>query len=325
MPRTPPPPAAPRRLPPDWYARSRLKLRHLQLLTAMDDLRNLNRAAQSLGLTQPAASKLLAEIEQIVGVPLFERRPRGVEPNLQGEVLLRRARTVLVALEQAGEELNSLRSGAGGTVAVGAVTGPAVDGIARAVELAQQRSPALRISVEVETSAPLVERLRAGRLDLVLARIPQGASAAGLEYREVGEEPLCFLAGEGHPLLAGPPPGLPALLGYPWVLEPPGSLLRQAVETMVARHGLSLPGRVLNTASTLLALSVLARGEAVCVVSEPVAALFDGAGRVRRLPPPPEEPHLAVPPFGLIRLKDRPLSPAAQGFFELLETVLFPA
>src|SRR3954451_1495584 len=136
--------AAPKRLPPAWFARARLKLRHLQLLVALDEARNLNRAAQSLGITQPAASKLLAEIERMLGGPVFDRRPRGVEPNAHGEVLVRRARAVLVELEQAGAELNSLRDGTGGRAAIGAVTAPAVDAVARAVEAVQRATPALQ-------------------------------------------------------------------------------------------------------------------------------------------------------------------------------------
>src|ERR1700712_3870748 len=92
-------------LPPDWFIRARLKLRPLQLLAALDDQRNLARAAATLSVTQPAASKLLAEIETMLGTILFDRLPRGMEPNLYGEVLVRRARSVLIELEAAAKEL----------------------------------------------------------------------------------------------------------------------------------------------------------------------------------------------------------------------------
>jgi len=115
---------SPAPLPPDWFVRARLKLRHLQLLVALDEQRNLGRAAASLSVTQPAASKLLAEVETMLGTVLFERLPRGMEPNLYGEVLIRRARSVLIELEAAATELGAMRAGSTGRVTVGAVTGP---------------------------------------------------------------------------------------------------------------------------------------------------------------------------------------------------------
>ena len=274
-----------RRLPPDWFARFRLKLRHLQLLAAVDETRNLNRAAQGLGITQPAASKLLAEIEQMVGASIFERRPRGLVPNLRGEALARRARSALVELEQAAAELNSLEEGSGGRVALGSVTAPAVDIVVRAVEAVQRAYPALEIAVEVDSSPALVARLMEGRLDFVLARIPPGEDATALEYREVTEEALCFLVLDGHPLLGGDAVALPDLLAYGWVLPPPGSLMRQEVERLFQRQGLPLPERVLNTDSVLLGLAALAQGPSICVVTASVAELLEPGGQYRRLPP----------------------------------------
>lgn len=317
------PAGASRPLAPDWFSRTRLKLRHLQLLTALDEDRNLNRAARRLGLTQPAASRLLAEIEAMIGAPVVERRPRGVEPNALGEVLLRRARAVLVELEAAAAELNGLRGGSGGTVAIGAVTMPAVDALVRLVEQARREAPGIRVSAEVDTSPVLVERLRAGRLDFILARLPAGQDAAGLEYREVGEEEICFLVREEHPLLAGGTPALADLRAYPWVLEPRGSLLRQQVEMLFLRHGLEPPGQVLNTASALVALAALARGDAIGAVSTSVAAIFGPRGRFRRLPAPREAPRLSVPPYGLIRLRGHRLSPAAHSLHAMAEALLF--
>ena len=66
------------RLAAEWFLRSRLKLRHLRLVVALDECRNLHRAAETMNIAQPAASKLLAEIEEILHQPLFERHPRGL-------------------------------------------------------------------------------------------------------------------------------------------------------------------------------------------------------------------------------------------------------
>lgn len=68
-------------LPTDWFMKVRLKLRHLQLFIALDELRNLHRAAERLGMSQPAASKLLGELENQLGLVLFDRHPRGIAPT----------------------------------------------------------------------------------------------------------------------------------------------------------------------------------------------------------------------------------------------------
>lgn len=315
---------SPAPLPPDWFARFRLKLRHLQLLASLDETRNLNRTAEALGVTQPAASRLLAEIERIVGEPVFLRRPRGLVPNALGEVLARRARTVLMDLTQAAAEMNSLRGGLGGAIAVGAVTGPAVDILSRAVEAVQRSSPGLQITVEVDTSAPLVAHLLEGRLDFVLARLPPEMGPDAILYREAAEEELCFLVRAGHPLLHRRGLALRDLLDLPWVLQPPGTLLRRRVDLLFLRLGLPLPGRMLNTSSVLLTLANLSRSDAVGVISASVANIFAPKGQFRRLPPLRDVPHLAVEPFGLIRLRERPLSPPAQRLFGAVEGLLFP-
>ncbi|HWL79762.1 MAG TPA: LysR family transcriptional regulator [Roseomonas sp.] len=312
-----------RRLAPNWFARSRLKLRQLQLLVALDETRNLHRAALGLGITQPAASKLLAEVEQMVGTPLFERRPRGLVPNLQGEAMVRRARSALVELEQAAAELNSLEAGSGGRIALGSVTAPAVDIVVRVVETVQRAHPALEIAVEVDSSPALVTRLLEGRLDFVLARIPPGVDATTLEYREVAEEALCLLVLEGHPLLGREVVALGDLLAYGWVLPLPGSLMRQEVERLFQRHGLPAPERVLNTDSVLLGLAALGQGPSICVVTASVARLLEPGGRYRRLPPLEGAPRLAVPSFGLIRSRVRPFSPAAGRLYEHIAAELF--
>jgi DNA-binding transcriptional LysR family regulator len=309
-------------LPPDWFARFRLKLRHLQLLAALDESRNLNRSAEAMGITQPAASRLLAEIEAIVGEPIFLRRPRGVEPNALGEILARRARTVLMDLARAATELNGLRSGMGGTLSIGAVTGPAVDLVGRAVEAVQSQESALQVTVEVDTSAPLVARLLEGRLDFVLARIPPEMGPEALSYREIGEEELCFLVRTGHPLLRRRALSLRDLRDFPWVMQPPGTLLRRRVDLLFMRLEVPQPERVLNTSSVLLTLASLSRGAAIGVISASVAEVFAPKGQFRRLPPLRDAPGLAVEPFGLIHLSERPLSPPARRLFAAVEALL---
>ena len=107
--------------PLDRLLRSNLKLKHLQLLVALDQFRHLGRAAEFLALTQPAVSKTLAEVERQFGVGLFVRSTRGTEPTAQGHSLVRFARRVLVDLERTQQALAEGGEVAAGHVSVGAM------------------------------------------------------------------------------------------------------------------------------------------------------------------------------------------------------------
>src|ERR1700710_1298701 len=101
--------------------RTRLKTRQLLLLAAMEKEGNVRRAADVLGMTQPAASRLLKELEDVLEVRLFDRTPHGMHPTLYGEVMIRHARIVLSNLSQAHDEISALREGLAGQGRIGAV------------------------------------------------------------------------------------------------------------------------------------------------------------------------------------------------------------
>ncbi|WP_334173973.1 LysR substrate-binding domain-containing protein [Pseudoxanthobacter sp.] len=305
--------------PLERLLRAGLKLRHLQLLVALDDERKLQQAAAALNISQPAASKMLGDIETIVGMPLFVRLARGIEPNIYGEALIRRARAMLAELNQAGEEIAALRAGEGGSVAVGAVMAPAVEALVEAIESVRARLPRVEISAQVETSDVLSEALLASRLDFVIARIPVMADPGPFDYREIGPEDVALVVRASHPLAALKAVTPKDLDHRDWVMQPRGSLLRRALEAMLRRHGVAPPQRVVNTGSFLMTLVMTARTDAIAPMAIPVADLMMEAGNFRRLP---LTERLEVEPFGLIRARGRQLSPAAEVLYRAVEARL---
>lgn len=293
----------------------RLKLRHLRLIIALDDHRKLNRAAQEMGLSQPAASKMLGEIEKTVGVPLFERRPRGIEPTRYGEALVRRTRAMLAELGHAGEEIEALRSETGGAASVGALMAPAAEFLAEAVTVARRRLARLQVSVDVDTSDVLIGRLLAAKLDFAIARIPEGVDPAPFEFEEIGRESVELLVRRDHPLAALPVVTPADLADREWVLPPRGSLVRRSIEQMMRRHGLPPVDRVLNSGSILMSLVMARRADSIAPLAAPVADLFTGSGDLVRLPLA-ETP--SIEPYGLIRVIGRPMSPAARILYDVV-------
>src|SRR5262245_59831781 len=94
--------------------RSRLKIRHVQIVLAIADMGNLLRAAQLLNISQPAMSKALAEVEEVVGVRLFDRTPFGTKPTLSGEALIQYGRNVLADMDRMHDALCAIRQGDAG-------------------------------------------------------------------------------------------------------------------------------------------------------------------------------------------------------------------
>ncbi|MBP2303587.1 LysR substrate-binding domain-containing protein [Azospirillum picis] len=313
-----PMPAQP--FPADWFLRARLKLRHMQLFLALDEHRNLHRAAASLNLSQPAASKLLGDLEDALGVMLFERHTRGVEPNWYGALMIRHARMILSELKEVGEELNALQAGHSGRVVVGTVSAPAVEFVTEAIDRVQRDHPRLRIGVEVENSDVLLDHVQHGRLDFALARPSKAQDPSIFEYEEVGEEALSFIVRDGHPLCGlGRPVALDDLLDARWALPPRGTLLRDRVDAMFRAAGLPEPRRVVESASPVFLMAMAARTESLTVLTSALGDIVRAPGTFTVLP---FGTAFAVEPYGIVRLRERPLSPGAATLLDALRTAM---
>ena len=205
-------------LNPNWFLRARLKTRQLLLLIALDEQRNIHRAAEELHMTQPAASKQIKDLEEMLDVRLFDRLPRGMEPTIYGETMIRHARMALTSLSLAHDDIVALKSGLTGQVEVGVIMTPAMALLPRAIARIKQQAPLMRIGVHLEHSNTLMDMLQHGTLDFMIGRILEKESSAGLIYEELTEEPASAVARNGHPLLSRKNLQLKDLAGQPWIL-----------------------------------------------------------------------------------------------------------
>ena len=298
-------------------ARGGLKVVHLRMVAALDEHGQVSAAASVLNISQPAASRMIAEIEAIVGASICERLPRGVALTPYGHALARRAKSVLLELREVDREISDLRSGKGGSVYLGAVTAPAIDLVIPAIKIVRETYPKVEINMQVETSAVLAKELLASRHDFIVARIPDDLNPRLFEARVIGVEKACLIVRRGHPLLGQGAVRLDALHGFDWVLQPGGSLLRRTLEGIFVSHGAPLPDRVLNTSSLLLSLVMVAQSDAIAAVSIEVANFLRGRGdldgSVEILPTDFE---IVVQPYSLITVRNRSLSPAAQILYD---------
>lgn len=291
------------------FFRSRLKLRHLQLVLAIDEQRNLHRAADKMNIAQPAASKLLSEIESIVEVPLFFRHSRGLVPTIHGDIFIRNSTIILKMLNQTAEELRSVAQGASGTVSIGTITGAMIEFLVEVIENTRQKYPKITVSIEHNTSDVLLKKLLNGSIDFLLGRIGYGIDSGKLSYQKLYGEKCVFLCREGHPLAKKTFVNEEDLLNWPWVLQPRGSMLRHEVEQLFLKANLPMPESIVATTSAMMSLILVLRSDAVTILESNTANIMIGTGKWQKIHYR-EELHLDY--YGLIKSKERQISPAAE-------------
>ncbi len=297
-----------------------IKLRQLALLVAVESSGQLSRAAGMMNMTQPAASRMLSDLERIFGAALTQRHSRGVRLTPAGERLAERARAMLRDLDIAGREVRDIDRGRVGSVHLGSVSGPSLDLVLPIVRGLEQAEPHLRVMIDVGSSDRLASELMAGHLDLYLGRVPERLDPTPFDLSPVGPEPLSLIVRRGH-LLTRRGCDLQDCMGYDWVMQPSGSMLRSTVDRYLLDRGFALPQTVIATGSLMLTLAFVLRSQAVGVMSTPAAELFaqgDGAPIVRL----PFAPDLSVPAYSIVTLRDRQPTPAARTFLRILRDEL---
>jgi DNA-binding transcriptional LysR family regulator len=299
-----------------WFLRARLKARHLMLLSAIGEEGNICRAAEMLSMSQPAASRMLRDLEEIVGAELFDRQARGVKANWYGEALIRHSRNALSSLTEAAAEIDALKAGRTGQVNIGSIAGPAVSLVPRALVRVARDYPLVRVHLVVDTSDRLLNLLNDGQIDIMVGRLLAQKDNARFSFDRLAEEPVCAVVRKGHPLICKQGLDLSDVVDTSWIVPPGGTILRQRFELMFREAGLDCPGRMLETTSPMVVTRMLGETDFIAVLPRDVADYYVGCGLVAELP---LGLSCRMDPFGVIARKGWLLSPAAQLIREALE------
>ncbi|MFZ4286053.1 LysR substrate-binding domain-containing protein [Variovorax sp. HJSM1_2] len=294
----------------------RLRTRQLLLLKVLDQHRNLGRAATAMNISQPAATKLLQQLEEAVKAELFTRTARGMTPTLVGEALIRYAHQVLTDFGTLHEEISALKGGLTGLLRIGSVPGAVPELLAPTLIDYKQRHPRVAVSVLVDTSDVMLAQLGRGQVDLMLGRLTPGHDADSYASTQLLGESQVVVARTGHPLFARQVLAFDDVLGWPWILQPPGSPQRGHFEAALTRAGLRPRLDITESSSTIVATALLELSDMLAVMPASLAAHYARLGVLRVLP-------LAlpvhVPPVHLVTRRDRQLSPAALAYVHLLQ------
>lgn len=296
----------------DIPARFFPKPAQLRLILEIADTGQLQQAAANCAMTQPAASRMLAEIERQLGAALFTRQPKGMQPTEMGTTVLRRARVILRELHSMAADVHALGGGQAGSVHVGAVTGPAVGYLMSAIREIKQDTPEAEITVDVMPSRELLVHLTAGTMDFAMARILPEFDSRDFEILPLRDEKVAFCVRADHPMARSPMVTLTELHGHEWIMQSRGAPIREATMEAFSAVGLVEPRNIVNSPSILFTIAYLAHSNAIASVSEEVAHLLMrppvGAGFA--LLAQPRE--IRVAPYYMLNLRRRPLSQLAR-------------
>jgi DNA-binding transcriptional LysR family regulator len=293
---------------------NRLRMRQVALLLAIDEFGTLRAAAEQVGLSQPAATKMLNELELALGQRLFERVGRGLQHNVAGQRVTGFFRSIRGSVEALNQELEAVRRGGTGRLAIGSIMAASPARLTGALLQLKHEFPLVSMEIAVDTSDRLQAQLRDGVLEAVVGRL---TSTPGVEcvFRSIDDEALVVIAGNEHPLAQRRQLPFEALLDYPWILQPQGSPMRDLIEREFRQHHATLPRGLIETGSILTTINLVRNSQLLGVIPEAVARGHAEHGMVKSLA---YRFRHTLEAYGSLVPRDRPLSALAARFLELL-------
>lgn len=263
---------------------AQLKLRHLEVFVEVARQNSVTLAAEALGMTQPAVTRALRELEAVCGKPLVERHGRGICLSSYGEMFRDHAGRSLALARDGVAMLQGLEAGEGPRLAIGALptvsAGLVPDALARLVA----ESPHNRFSVTTGDNRYLLDQLRRGALDLVVGRLPAPEVMAGVDFEPLFHEQVVAVVARDHPLTQVEQVNAETLGRYPVLMPSKGSIIRPVVEQMFLEQGLVAPRNAIETVSATFGRRFVLDHEAIWIISEGVVDADLRQRLMQRLP-----------------------------------------
>ena len=292
-----------------------LKMKHLVLIDTLATTQNMHTAADLMKLTQPALSKMLRDVEEMLGFRLFERLPRSMRATELGEHVARYARVILNDTEKFVAQTNKLRQGGHGYLKVGTIFAATFVVLPKAISKIKEQRPLLSIEVVEQTSDKLLEMLEQKQLDLMVGRFIDDHHRRIFDFTPLGPEPFTLVVNPSHPL-AGKKKVDPAELSeWPWVLYPTGTPIRERINHAFADYGIDPPGNTVDTISMPTFLQLLLSGPTIALLPVPMVQSHIDTGQLQ-----PLKCDFNVTPleYGVITRKGEPLPATARLFADAL-------
>jgi DNA-binding transcriptional LysR family regulator len=284
-----------------------LDQRQLRAFLAIVDLGSLGRAAQEISLSQPALSRLIAEMEARLGAGLFERHGKGMTLTSFGEVLLPHARHLLFEMAQAREALLAVQGLKRGKARIGAVATIARSVLPGAIDRLLKAAPELSVELVEAEDDRLLLALERREVDLAIARdLAEQDEVIAVAECEFDDRYSVFCAAS-HPLASAGPVSIAEVMNEKWVLSAAGSTPRALFDDLVRSADAAAPRVALETWSTNAAIACVAQTQFLGWLPRPLFSGEEAAGTVRAL----DVPQLSLPRRFLVYKRANGLLPPA--------------
>ncbi|MDN8617486.1 LysR family transcriptional regulator [Variovorax ginsengisoli] len=264
---------------------ARLKLRHLRVIQALGDLRSAARVAAHFHISPAAVSKTLAEVEELVGAPLFERGRRGMHPTEIGVEMLENAALVIKQIGRMAESLHAMREGTRGRLTVAFRTSSVHVLVAQAICTFRERYPNVDVTVVDGAVMDLVDQLEQGELDLLFAYDdPRFEREALLSAAVIAEQPLLIVTSPNHPFLRRKRIAAQELSELQWCLPSHGSRMQHHLNSAFRVLGAPPPASGVRVSDVSMTTQLMQAGHFLAVYPQQIARQLSDEGRVRVLP-----------------------------------------
>ncbi|BFO56172.1 LysR family transcriptional regulator [Acidovorax sacchari] len=262
----------------------RLKIRHLESFLVLDEAGTLTEAAARMHMTQSAMSHWLADLEELVGMPLVTRGRR-IQLTPAGVIMKRLAVGVLGDISRTQLELGAVAAGRSARLHIGSVWAGVARGVPQALAQFQALHPYISVTVSESPFGNLLEGLENRQLDVVVGSLDARAWQGRLDHRELFEDTVCLVVGRASRFWDAPGPvRLADLLQEDWIMPPKGTLMRSQLDTALLDSGASWLLPRVETAAITTLQALLHQGDYVGVCSGAMAEYQATLGNLRMLP-----------------------------------------
>jgi DNA-binding transcriptional LysR family regulator len=301
----------------DWESRigRRLRLRDLHVFFTTVQRGSMAKAAQTLGVTQPAVSKVIGELEHTLGVRLLDRGARGIEPTMYGRALLSRGNTAFDELRQSVRDIEFLADPTVGEVRIECQESIAAAILPQVIHRFSQAYP--RVVLHVEHLGSLTAQsaaLRERTIDVAVFRLPfEDKQEDDLNVEVLFYDQLVVVVGRQSRWARRRKIELAELVDEPWILSEPDAYNYPCVAAAFAARGLGVPKMMLSTISTHLRANLADLGPYIMTFPKSILPVYAGRFSLKALPIElPAQPW----PVVAVTLKNRTLSPVVENFLE---------
>lgn len=234
-----------------------IKVQDLRMIVALDEHGTILNAANVMGLSQPAITKRLQDLEKDLGITLFHRMSRGVEPTPYGDIIIKHAHIILNQLRSAEGEVSDLSAGLGGRLHIGIPVAASTDLVSEAIAELLEKRKNVQVTLVEDYNIRLIPSLKRGNLDLIVGRLPKKSQFDDINIEGFYKESLQLVVRDEHPLAEKKQITNKDLLEWKWLMPPHDSIMYNQIENFFKKQKLNMPVTSVYSLSHAGSLKVL--------------------------------------------------------------------